>query len=176
MKQECPLAFVWLAWLGLPGLALILGLSQGWLAAALVLLVGVIAQIAYIRWFPRISRWIGYGSVADVPAERASLGTTVPKITLYTANVCPFCPIVRRRLIELKQQMPFELEEVDVTFRPQIVKQKGLRRVPVTEAGGRFLVGNVTSTQLAAFLTEAARGSVSTASQAHTADADSRCD
>jgi len=49
MKQECPLPFVWLTWLGLPGLALILGLSQGWLAAVFVLLVGVIAQIAYIR-------------------------------------------------------------------------------------------------------------------------------
>ncbi len=49
MRQECPLPFVWLAWLGLPLLALILGLSQGWLAAVFVLLVGIFAQIAYIR-------------------------------------------------------------------------------------------------------------------------------
>ncbi len=162
MKQECPLPFVWLTWLGLPGLALILGLSQGWLAAVLVLLVGVIAQIAYIRWFPRMSRWMGYGSVDDVPAEHV-LSTTAPKVTLYTANVCPFCPIVRRRLLELKQQISFELDEVDVTFQPQIVLQKGLRSVPVIEAGGRFLVGNATSAQVAAFLTEAAQGSGSTA-------------
>ncbi|MBL7047360.1 MAG: glutaredoxin family protein [Candidatus Marinimicrobia bacterium] len=156
MKQECPLAFVWLTWLGLPGLALILGLSQGWLGAVFVLLVGVIAQIVYIRWFPRIARWIGYGSVADVPAELRSLVTTVPRVMLYTANVCPFCPIIRQRLNELKRQTPFELEEVDVTFQPKIVRQKGLRSVPVIETDGRFLVGNATSTQLAEFLTEAA--------------------
>ena len=159
MKQECPLLLVWLAWLGLPGLALMLGFSHGWLAAVLVLLVGVIAQVAYIRWFPRMSRWFGYGSVSDVPAEHASSSTTVPNVTLYTANVCPFCPIVKRRLIELTQQMSFELDEVDVTFQPQIVLRKGLRSVPVIEAGGRFLVGNATSAQLAAFLTEAAQGS-----------------
>ncbi len=92
-----------------------------------------------------------------MPAEQASLNTTAVKVTLYTANVCPFCPIVRQRLIELKQQMSFELDEVDVTFQPQIVLQKGLRSVPVIEAGGRFLVGNATSAQLVAFLTEAAQ-------------------
>jgi len=71
-----------------------------------------------------MSRWMGYGSVDDVPAEHV-LSTTAPKVTLYTANVCPFCPIVRRRLLELKQQISFELDEVDVTFQPQIVLQKG---------------------------------------------------
>ena len=162
MKQECPLAFVWLTWLGLPGLALIIGFSQGWHGAVFVLLVGIIAQIVYVRWFPRIARWIGYGSVADVPAELGVV-TTVPRVTLYTANVCPFCPIVSRRLYELKRQIPFELEEVDVTFQPKIVRQKGLRSVPVIEAGGRFIVGNATSAQVAAFLTEAAQGSGSTA-------------
>ena len=85
MKQECPVAFVWLTWLGLPGVALLIGFSEGWVAGALVLLVGVIAQVSYIRWFPKISRWIGYGSVADVPA--VSMGTAVPRVTLYTANV-----------------------------------------------------------------------------------------
>ncbi len=156
MKQECPLAFVWLTWLGLPGLALILGLSQGWLGAVFVLLVGIIVQIVYIRWFPRIARWFGYGSVADVPTELRSFVATMPRVTLYTANVCPFCPIVSRRLNELKRQIPFELEEVDVTFQPKIVRQKGLRSAPVIETDGRFLVGNATSTQIAAFLTEAA--------------------
>ncbi|MBC8402130.1 MAG: glutaredoxin family protein [Candidatus Marinimicrobia bacterium] len=80
----------------------------------------------------------------------------MPRVTLYTANVCPFCPIVSRRLNELKRQIPFELEEVDVTFQPKIVRQKGLRSAPVIETDGRFLVGNATSTQIAAFLTEAA--------------------
>ena len=162
MKQACPLPFVWFTWLGLPLLALIIALFQGWPAAVFVLLAGVIAQLAYVRWFPRISRWLGYGSVNDVPAEQASLSTTAPKVILYTANVCPFCPIVRRRLIELRQRMSFELEEVDVTFRPQIVLRKGLRSVPVVETHGRFLAGNATSAQLVAFLTEVARESGTT--------------
>jgi len=162
MKQECPLPFVWLAWLGLPLLALIIGLSQGWLAAIFVLLVGVSALMAYIHWFPRISKLFGYGSVDDVPAEHASLCANAPKITLYTANGCPFCPIIKRRLIELKQQMSFEMDEIDVTFQPQIAMQKGLRSVPVIETGGRFLVGNATSAQIVAFLTESAQGVEST--------------
>jgi glutaredoxin len=53
----------------------------------------------------------------------------------------------------------FDLQEVDVTFRPQIVSEKGFRSVPVIEAGGRFLVGNATSAELAAFLKEGARRS-----------------
>jgi glutaredoxin len=163
MKQECPISFVWLACLGLPLLALILWLSQGWLAAIFVLLVGIVGQMAYIHWFPRISRWIGYGSVKDVPAEHTTENIAAPKVTLYTANGCPFCPIMKRRLIELKQQMSFELNEVDVTFQPQIVMQKGLRSVPVIEAGGRYIVGNATSAQIAAFLTEAAQEVGSTA-------------
>lgn len=152
MKQECPLAFVWMTWLGMPALALYVGLSGSWPAALFVLAVGVVAQLAYLRWFPHVSRFIGYGSVADVPASSAV--SMAQKVVLYTANVCPFCPIVRRRLEELKGKFGFHLEEVDVTFRPQIVKRKGFRSVPVVEAGERFLVGNATSAQLSAFLAE----------------------
>jgi len=76
----------------------------------------------------------------------------VPRVTLYTANVCPFCPIVKRRLAELQRQGSFELEEVDVTFRPDVIRAKGLSSVPVLEAGGRRLVGNATSAQIAEFL------------------------
>ncbi len=62
--------------------------------------------------------------------------------------------------MELKRDLQFELEEIDITFRPQIVMQKGLRSVPVIEADGRFWVGNATSAQLLEFLAEAAQGSV----------------
>jgi len=152
MKQQCPLLFVWLAWLGLPAMAVVFGILQGWAAGAFVLLVGVIALGAYLRWFPRISRWIGYGSVADTPVRVSSLPKRQLRVTLYTANVCPFCPIVRRRLTELKRDFRFDVQVIDVTFRPQLLLSKGLRAVPVIEADGRFLIGNATSAQLLEFL------------------------
>lgn len=120
-----------------------------------MLVVGVMAQLAYIRWFPHISRWIGYGSVADEAATVSSKPKSAPRVTLYTANVCPFCPIVRRRLMQLRRDFPFELDEVDVTFRPQLLRQKGFSSVPVVEANGRFWVGNATSAQLLDFLAQA---------------------
>jgi hypothetical protein len=63
---------------------------------------------------------------------------------------------VRRRLAELRQHRHFEVEEIDVTFRPDLIRAKGLRAVPVLEASGRFLIGNATSEQLAEFLRAAA--------------------
>jgi glutaredoxin len=157
MEQRCHLAAVWLTWLGLPLLAIVVGVRVGWAAAGAVLLVGVVAQILYIRWFPSVSRWMGYGSVDDVPAGPASVPAgQLPRVTLYTANVCPFCPILKRRLAELQRHSPFEVEEVDVTFRPDVIRARGLRSVPAIEANGRLLVGNATSAQLADFLRSAA--------------------
>ena len=156
MEQRCYLGAVWLTWLGLPLLAIVVGVRVGWAAAGAVLVVGVIGQVLYIRWFPHISRWMGYGSVADVPAGPApGPAGQLPRVTLYTANVCPFCPILKRRLTELQRHSPFEVEEVDVTFRPDVIRAKGLRSVPVVEANGRLLVGNATSAQLADFLRSA---------------------
>lgn len=156
MKQRCYLVAVWLTWLGLPLLAVVVGVRVGVVAALIVLAVGVVGQIAYVRWFPRVSRLAGYGSVADTPADRSLLPARVPRVTLYTANVCPFCPILKRRLADLQRERPFEIDEVDVTFRPDIVRTKGLRSVPVLEANGRLLVGNATSAQIAEFLRAAA--------------------
>jgi glutaredoxin len=156
MEQRCHLGAVWLTWLGLPLVALVIGLRQGVVAAVAVLLVGVAGQVAYLRYFPHLSRWMGYGSVADTPPGSEPVPTPLPRVTLYTANVCPFCPIVRRRLADLQQKWRFDLEEVDVTFRPGIVRAKGLRSVPVLEANGRLLVGNSTSAQIAEFLSGAA--------------------
>jgi len=85
-------------------------------------------------------------------ADPAPLAVPGPHVTLYTANVCPFCPIIKRRLAELQRQHRFAIEEVDVTFRPEIVRAKGLRSVPVLEANGRRLVGNATSAQITEFL------------------------
>lgn len=161
MKQQCFLAMVWLTWLAVPALALLVGYSLGWLAALLVVLAAVVAQLAYLRWFPRLSRLLGYGSVADV-AGSPSTSDAPPKVILYTASVCPFCPIVRRRLERLQPELGFVLEEVDVTFRPQVIREKGLRSVPALEAEDRLLVGNATSAELSEFLAEAAARSRTT--------------
>jgi glutaredoxin len=146
---------VWLTWLGLPLLAILVGLRTGVVAGVAVLAVGIVAQVVYVRWFPTISRSMGYGSVIDTPVPAVPTGGTLPGVTLYTANVCPFCPIVRRRLAELQRKSGLEVREIDVTFRPDIVLAKGLRSVPVLEANGQFLVGNATSAQIAAFLEDA---------------------
>ena len=155
MEQRCHLSMVWLTWIGLPLLATVVGFRLGVLAGLAVLVMGVVWQVLYVRWFPRLSRSMGYGAVTDTPAPAVPTGGTLPGVTLYTANVCPFCPIIRRRLAELQKRTEFEVREIDVTFRPDIVRAKGLRSVPVVEANGQLLVGNATSAQIATFLEHA---------------------
>jgi glutaredoxin len=164
MEQRCHLAMVWLTWLTLPLLATAAGLGvgvrAGWAVLGVVvglavLGVGIVGQVLYVRWFPHMSRALGYGCVADTAAVAVPTSGTVPSVTLYTASVCPFCPIIRRRLAALQGQSRFEVREIDVTFRPEIVRAKGLRSVPVLEANGRVLVGNATSAQIAEFLKNA---------------------
>jgi glutaredoxin len=154
MKQQCYLLNVWFTWLALPALAIVMGVVTGWWAGVIVLLVGVFGQIYYIKIFPQVSRWLGYGSVEDVAADSARQTQPVSKVTLYTASVCPFCSIVKRRLIELQRNLKFELVEVDITFQPGLIREKGIRSVPVIEMDGRYWVGNATSAQLLAFLTK----------------------
>lgn len=153
MKQQCYLINVWATWLLLPALAIGMGLYAGWVAGIIVLLVGVFAQIYYIKIFPRVSRLLGYGSVEDMAAAPPKQTRTASRVRLYTANVCPFCPIVRQRLLELQRTMGFELSEIDITFQPGLMRQKGVRSVPVVETDGRLWIGNATSVQLASFLT-----------------------
>ena len=157
MEQRCHVGMIWLTWLGLPLLAVVVGVQAGVVAGLTILVVGVVAQVLYVRWFPRISQWLGYGSVADTAPEPIPASMQVPHLTLYTANVCPFCPIVRDRLKALQRQHQFEMEEIDVTFRPEIMRAKGLRSVPVLEADGKVLVGNATSARIAEFLRTAAK-------------------
>jgi len=97
MKQRCHLSMVWLTWLGLPALAVLIGWAQDWVGGVIVLGVGVIAH--------------------PIPAR-------LPRVILYTADICPFCPIIRKRLEDLRRDAGFEFEEVDVSFRPHVVKAK----------------------------------------------------
>ncbi|HSL20318.1 MAG TPA: glutaredoxin family protein [Vicinamibacterales bacterium] len=157
MEQRCHLAMIWLTWLGVPLLAVLVGLRTNALAGLLVLGIGIVAQVLYIRWFPHLSRWMGYGPVDDTPAAPAPVPTRPSDVTLYTANACPFCPIVRRRLAALQREQGFNLREIDVTFRPEIIWAKGLRSVPVLEANGQLLMGNATSAQISEFLATASK-------------------
>lgn len=156
MKQQCNLHTVWLTWLGIPAMAILMGLFAGWWAVPFILIVGVIAQIIYLRVFPKLSRSLGYGGVEDVAAEAPKQAGAISKVTLYTANVCPFYPIIRQRLGVLQRSMGFELEEVDVTFQTGLVREKGIRSVPVIQVDGRVWIGNATTAQLVSFLTNTA--------------------
>lgn len=155
MEQRCSLWNVWLAWIGIPLLAIVVGWRMGLAAGVAAFAICAAAQVLSIRLFPRLSGVLGYGSVADAPAEGVPplLNVNGP-VTIYTANLCPFCPIVKQRLAQLQKEMHFELREIDVTFRPDVVRARGLRSVPVIEAGGRVLAGNATTRQLVAFLSE----------------------
>lgn len=161
MEQRCHLGAVWLTWVGLPLLAVVVWLRVGAAAALAALGIGIVGQVLYLRWFPAMSKWMGYGSVADSPAGVAAIPARVPRVTLYTANVCPFCPIIKQRLAALQRQYGFDVDEVDVTFRPDLISARKLRSVPALEVNGRVLVGNATSAQIAEFLRSASGGQAS---------------
>ena len=154
VKQRCPLAFVVLAWTLYPAGALFL-LVVGQYPVLVAWVVGApLTMWAYVRWFPSISRYLGYGTVADRSARPPVHAPVV--VTLYTAVGCPFCPILRRRLRGLQPAVGFELREVNVTARPDILVRKGAWSVPVVEVGDRLLIGNATSDQLVDLMVGAA--------------------
>ena len=111
---------------------------------------GALGQWAYVSAFPNISHYFGYGRVDDQRTRQVT-PVSLP-VTFYTAVGCPFCPLVERRLLALQKQMGFELKKIDITLRPQLLMERGIRAVPVVEAGGRRLVGHATTDQLAALL------------------------
>jgi len=151
MKQQCYLASLYVEYLGLVAFAVFLSVRGQPGAAALVLGLGVVGIWAYVKVFSRISRFVGYGSVTDRPAD-APGAAAATIVTLYTAAGCPFCPIVRRRLWALQPRLGFVLHQVDVTLRPDILIAKGIRAVPVVEVGERQLIGHATTEQLAALI------------------------
>jgi glutaredoxin len=150
MKQQCHIAFVYGSWLILL-CGLIFYLIQGNVLQA-VLWVCFIALFLwlYVRYFPSVSRFMGYGSVADQLAK--NIRPSHAKVTFYTGLGCPFCPLVKSRLHELQSKMGFELREVDITFKPDVLIAKGIRALPVVEVAEARWVGNATSEQLATFI------------------------
>jgi glutaredoxin len=152
-RQECTVVGLILSWLFYPGVAVWLGYAHGWVAAAVWLAMLPVLRWALYRYFASASRFLGYGRIADTLP--ASVPQAAVPVTFYSFFSCPFCPIVLRRLIALQQEMGFTLEQVDVTRQPQLLMSKGIRAVPVVEAGGRRLVGNASTEQLAELIAQA---------------------
>lgn len=105
------------------------------------------ARWVSLRLSALTSKWRGYGSVDDkLPS---SVNKAHIEVAFYSHNGCPYCPIVKRRLEALQKEMDFTLTKIDLTFKPQVAANKGIRSVPVVEVGNERLVGNATTEQLA---------------------------
>jgi glutaredoxin len=150
MKQQCHIAFVYGSWLILL-CGFVFYLIQGNILQAVfwVFFIALFLWL-YVRYFPSVSRFMGYGSVADQQAT--NVRPSHVKVTFYTGLGCPFCPLVKRRLHELQSTMGFELREIDITLKPDVLIAKGIRALPVVEVAEARWVGNATSDQLAMFI------------------------
>lgn len=115
-----------------------------------------LAEWIYIRKFPVFAPLMGYGSVADELASAPAPAAAPLRVSLYTAAGCPFCPLLKERLVGLRQQAGFELEVIDITLRPQLLAAKGINSVPAVETGGKILTGLLTTKQLAEIVDSAA--------------------
>jgi len=73
-------------------------------------------------------------------------------LILHKSDICPFCAEAKRSIEALRQNYNFELKEVDVSWRPEILIKKGIKEVPTMEVGGKKIVGVPTVRQLLALL------------------------
>ena len=149
-EQRCSVLGLALGWLGYFGIVLYFVYQRSWVVGSISVVLVPCVRWALFHYFPSVSRFLGYGTVDDQAAESA--GTARVAVTFYSFFSCPFCPIVLRRLEELQKVMEFTLEKVDLTLQPQVLVSKGIRSVPVVEVGGRQLIGNLTTAQLAEFI------------------------
>lgn len=150
MKQQCHVGFVYGSWLILLAGFVVLLVQGNILESILWVLFIVLFVWLYVRHFPAVSSFLGYGSVAD--RSPGAFPASTAKVTLYTGLGCPFCPLVKRRLHDLQPKMGFALSEVDVTLKPNLLIAKGIRALPVVRIGDARWVGNATTEQLAAFI------------------------
>ncbi len=133
----------------LAGLAF-LASEANWAALLLWLVLLPVLKWAYLRFFPRASKWRGYGAVGDKLPTRVE--KTSLTVTYYFLLGCPFCPIVEGRLKALQKEMDFTLARIDLTLKPLLSASKGIQSVPVVEVGSERLVGNATTEQLAEWI------------------------
>ena len=152
VKQQCHISMIYCTWAAYLGGLVFLGYRGMWGFLGAWLLCAPLLQWLYIRKFPSLSPMMGYGPIADEAVQPSAPAPV--KVTLYTALGCPFCPLVEQRLEDLRKQIGFSLEKIDVTVRPDLLAAKGIRSVPVVEARGKLLVGLVTTKELAAAIGE----------------------
>jgi glutaredoxin len=152
MKQQCHISFVYGSWFILLGGLIFYVIKGNYLQACFWVLFIALFLWLYVRYFPSLSRFMGYGSVEDTPPKNIQHVNT--RVILYTGVGCPFCPIVKRRLTELQHKMGFELKEIDVTLKPEVLINKGIRALPVIEVVIAQWIGNATSDQLVTFITK----------------------
>jgi glutaredoxin len=132
--------------------------KTNWTALVLWLVFLPCLKWAYLRFFPRISKLKGYGSIED--RQPSSFEKSRADVTYYFLVGCPFCPIVKRRLEALQREMGFRLTAIDLTLSPQVAASKGIRSVPVVEVGKDRLIGNATTEQLAQLIAGAKISSI----------------
>jgi len=153
MKQQCNISFVYSSLSILIG-GIVYFLLKG-LYFHIVLWIFCILTLVWLydRLLPVILGYLGYLTMDDEWANQ--LDHTQVNVILYTGLACPFCSIVRKRLKELQPRMEFNLKEVNVTLKPDVVISKGIRALPVIEVEKVMLVGNATSEQLVKFIIDA---------------------
>ena len=108
-KQQCNVAGLALSWIGYPAGLGYFSYQRRWVAA-LLWMVGVpCLRWALFRFFPRISRFLGYGRIVDkfapIPPPHANPRAAPVAVNFYSFFSCPFCPIVLARLQALQKQM-----------------------------------------------------------------------
>jgi glutaredoxin len=164
LPQRCYLAVLYLNWVLYFGVAIALALRGSYAFLGVWLIAAPVFMYAYVRLFPRMSPAMGYGSVVDAPA--AHTPRTPVRVTMYSGLGCPFCPLMERRLRALQQDMGFELDVVDVTARPGLIRGAAIRSVPTIEVDGRRHAGCITSQELAVLITGDAADSTTAVSAA----------
>ena len=155
-EQQCNVAGLALSWIGYVAGLGYLGYRRQWIAALLWMVAVPCLRWSLFRFFPRISRFLGYGRIVDkftpIPLPQTNPGQAPVAVNFYSFFSCPFCPIVLARLQALQQQMSFTLKTIDITLHPRMLLAKGIRSVPVVEVGDHRLVGNSTTEQLAGLI------------------------
>ena len=149
-KQQCIVLALALGWLLSFAALLYFVYERNWVAGGLFVVLLPLVRWALFHFFPHLSRFLGYGRVDDEIPESTKVARVT--VTFYSFFSCPFCPIVLQRLEALQKVMDFTLEKIDVTLKPQILVSKGIWSVPVVEVGGKRLIGNLTTAQLAEFI------------------------
>jgi len=157
--QQCNVVGLAVGWVAYPAVLAYFAFQREWILAVFWMLGMPAMRWALYHFFPNISRFLGYGRIADafpaVQPARAQARAPAIEVTFYSFFSCPFCPIVLARLHALQKDIGFHLTAIDVTLKPHTLIAKGIRSVPVVEVGDRRLVGNSTSEQLAGLITMA---------------------